>query len=287
MKTSPSYFCFTAITLLFVGGCGADAGNDPSALDDEPIGTAEQAAKIIPPGGDNGDTGHCLWRPKTLSAYSALASVALSEFPIFDYNQLATDCRQEVLANVIECALPATATVVDPFDGHPYQGHWGLAPQWATGPLDAAGRKWVTGCVIQRLNAYGVHVPILLEGANPAIAYNPPFDAQYPFDESTAWGDLFAKTLIGPPPVYVCWDQDLSNLCTITSPHSPAWWLNLRICDSSPNCGLHLMGPCAQACTMGGDANPYWSCKNPNGTTAAETVHVQLLPHTSCTFPTQ
>ena len=34
----------------------------------------------------------------------------------------------------------------------------GLAPGWATGPLDTAGQEWVTSCMAARLNAYGVSV---------------------------------------------------------------------------------------------------------------------------------
>jgi hypothetical protein len=278
MKRSRLLLSLVALAPLTLGGCVV------GAIDDEPgeeasIGEAEQAVKIIPPGGDNGKRGLRLWRPGTLSAYQLMASKAITNFPLFDSNQLPPDLRQEVLENVIECALPQQASVVDPFDGHVYQGWWGLAPQWLNGPLDAAGRRFVTACMIQRLNAFGATVPILLEGAHPAIQYNATLDPLLPFDESTAWGDIFAKTF-GPPPVYVCWDQDLENVCPRTSPTPPSWWLDMRICDSSPTCGLKLMGPCKQACTY--DANGYATCKNPNGTTTSETVHVQLLPRNTC-----
>ena len=38
MKTSPSFVCFTAITLLFVAGCGADTGDDMLSHEGEECG---------------------------------------------------------------------------------------------------------------------------------------------------------------------------------------------------------------------------------------------------------
>jgi hypothetical protein len=88
--------------------------------------------------------------------------------------------------------------------GELYRGWWGLAPSWLGGVLNTDGRRYVTACMVQQLNYYGAHVPILLEGNHPALAASVNYSAQYPLAESTVFGDLFSSPtpLLGLLPAF-------------------------------------------------------------------------------------
>lgn len=275
---------FLLVASLFaVAGCAAIVDDDASKPEGA-LGTAKQGwgGGDGDPAGKNGKHVDCTWNDATLKAYSILAGSALASMPYIDF--IDPDCHDEVLENAIECALGTDQAAYDPFSKNWYRGWWGLAPKWMEQPLSSDERKWVTGCMIQRLNFFGIEVPILLEGANPKINTHTFYDTKYSFDESTAWGDLFTPSTVGPPKVYVCWDDDLAALCDPTSPQSPKWWLNTRICDTNPACGLEIMGPCSEVCKS--DSNTgYPLCKDSYGSYWTETVHVQLLPQDKCVLP--
>ena len=172
--------------------------------------------------------------------------------------QVSQECR-EVLRSAVECALTREQSVRDPVTGELYTGWWGLAPSWQSGALDVDGRRYVTGCMVQRLNYYGTQVPILLEGRHPAIARNATFGPEYPIVESTAFGDLFSSTtpLLGILPafnLYVCWEGLLPQSCGFLG--LPL--LEQRLCDDVPLCGLLVLGPCALSCTQ---SDGYWKCR--------------------------
>lgn len=161
--------------------------------------------------------------------------------------------------------------------GEFYSGWWGLSPSWLGGALEPTGRRYVTGCMLQRLNYYEASVPILLEGPPPAIQRSTTFGPQYPVVESTVFGDLFSSTtpLVGLLPAfnaYVCWESLLPQSCGLLG---LPLLLEKRICDDLPLlCGLTVLGPCSLSCVESG---PYWKCR-PNllAPPWTETVRVKL-----------
>jgi len=231
-----------------------------------------------PPNGANGTSPSCFWAVGSQKALRMMGGTALNQGAGFLANipltQVPEDCR-EVLRSAVECALTPDQSVTDPVTGELYQGWWGLAPSWREEGLGFEGRRYVTGCMVQRLNHYGTSVPILLEGPHSAIAQHATFGPQYPIEESTVFGDLFSSTtpLTGLLPafnVFVCWESLLPQSCgPLGLP-----LLSQRICDDSPLCGVVPVGPCALACQQNG---PYWACK-PNLLAPAwpETVRVKL-----------
>lgn len=186
-----------------------------------------------------------------------------------------TESCRHVLRSAVECALTPDQSVVDPVTGELYTGWWGLAPSWSSNVLETQGRRYVTACMVQRLNYYGASVPILLEGPSSPIARNASFDARYVLEESTVFGDLFSSTtpLLGLLPafnVYVCWESLLPQSCGLLG--LPL--LEKRICDDVPLCGLVTLGPCALSCVEDG---PYWKCQpGPHDSWWTETVRVKL-----------
>ncbi len=241
---------------------------DQALLDDRP-----------PPNGANGTRPSCFWAAGTQQALRTMGGAALNQggglLKNIPLSQVSQDCR-EVLRSAVECALTPEQSVIDPVTGEPYRGWWGLADSWLESSLDVAGRRYVTGCMVQRLNFYGSSVPILLEGPHSAIAQNATFGPQYPIKESTVFGDLFSSTtpLTGLLPafnVFMCWEGLLPQSC---GPLGLPVLLEERICDTAPLCGVIPLGPCALSCAQNG---PYWACK-PNllAPPWRETVRVKL-----------
>ncbi|WP_153820886.1 hypothetical protein [Polyangium spumosum] len=189
-------------------------------------------------------------------------------------------CREGILEAIVQCSLTPELSIEDPVTGQVHQGWWGLAPGWLKNPLDAPGRSWVTACVIQKLNHLGREVPILMEGPHPRIATDPAFDLTYPFDESTAFGDMFSPThplKDGVPAfaVYVCTEDDLVSYCGGAG--YGADWLNLRICDgvAPGNCGMTFLGRCSDP-DVATNAGGYWQFSDADGNAVTETIRVRL-----------
>ncbi|APR85166.1 Hypothetical protein A7982_10515 [Minicystis rosea] len=260
------------VVLANVVGCAVPVSNGES--DDEPVGTAMQANKDIPPSGQNGKHGHCTWHIGSRQAYKTLGNQALNhgggELPSV---AILPECRDEVIANAVECALLPNQSVRDPITGHVFHGWWGLAPSWYSTALNASGRSYVTACMVQRLNAFGATVPILLEGAWGTIQANTSFQAEFPFEESIAYGDLFTPPVTSTA-VNVCYNDDLDSACHAVGTTAEDW-LRLRICDSTPSCGLTVIGKCSQVCIANASGG-YPMCKRADGTYDDKTVEVRL-----------
>ncbi|MRG91872.1 hypothetical protein [Polyangium spumosum] len=76
-----------------------------------------------------------------------------------------------------------------------YVGKLGLAPSWATGPLDETGQRWVSACLAARTNWYGVTVLISMRAAHDAIKQSSSLEQLiFGKEEGAFWGNLFAPT---------------------------------------------------------------------------------------------
>ncbi|MFE8603000.1 hypothetical protein [Archangium violaceum] len=267
---------FTLVLLTGLAGCGG-------VEEDSEFATIGQALDVTnedrdPPKGLNGTSPACFWAHGTQQALRNLGGAALAQgagfLPDIPLSQVSGSCRH-VLRSAVECALTRDQSVIDPVTGELYTGWWGLAPSWSNNVLNTEGRRYVTACMVQRLNYYGTSVPILLEGPASSIARNASFDADYSIKESTVFGDLFSSTtpLLGILPafnVFVCWESLLPQSCSLLG--LPLF--EARLCDNLPLCGIVPLGPCALSCVQNG---PYWKCR-PNLFSAPwpETVRVKL-----------
>lgn len=102
---------------------------------------------------------------------------------------------QELLAFLIGCALPegVTLTAPDPNGGPGIEffGEIGVAPNWADEPLDQSGRRWVTACILSRVNNNNVTVEISIRGPNPALDSTAAERASHSVEEGAFYGDIF------------------------------------------------------------------------------------------------
>lgn len=252
----------SCLFLLPLAALSACADPEVSFDPDEPPLTPAGLGDRPPPSGANGLLPSCFWSPGAQQALRALATAPLAagygQIPNVPLALIPEACR-DVLRDTVECALPDGQTLTDPVTSEVYTGHWGLAPGWTTTPLATEGRRYVTGCLLQRLNASGDEVPLLLEGPTPPLQRDPDLAPLYPVLESTAFGDLFSSTtpldgLFPAFPAFVCWESLLPQSCGLLS--LPL--LSDRICDDAVLCGLIPLGPCALACVPNG---PYWKCR--------------------------
>jgi hypothetical protein len=244
-------------------GCGTLEGEVEQGLHPTTVNQAIEDERP-PPNGANGMRPSCFWANGSQQALRTLGGAALDQGGGFiasiPLSQISQDCR-EVLRSAVECALTPEQSVSDPVTGETYTGWWGLAPSWLGGVLDTDGRRYVTACMVQRLNYSGTTVPLLLEGPHSAIEQNPTYGPQYPIAESTVFGDLFSSTtplggLLPAFNAYVCWESLLPQAC---GPLNLPLLFEKRVCDDVPLlCGLTMLGPCDLSCVQNG---PYWQCK--------------------------
>jgi hypothetical protein len=124
---------------------------------------------------------------------------------------LATPEGQELLAFLIGCALPegVTLTATDPAGGPDIEffGEIGVAPDWATEPLDRSGRRWVTACILSRVNDNDVTVEISIRGPNPALDSTAAERLSHSVEEGAFYGDIFGP-LNHPLQWYACRGAD-------------------------------------------------------------------------------
>lgn len=180
---------------------------------------------------------------------------------------------QELLAFLISCALPEGESLVAPdlsFPGAPdieFFGEIGVAPDWATEPLDANGRRWVTACILSRVNDNGVSVEISIRGPNAALASTPGELATWSVEEGAFYGDIFGA-LNKPLEWYACRGADQAagetgglndRDCTEPNPANPGHTM----------CGFIYAGDCADfaapknkyACEAYSDDGYYENCE--------------------------
>jgi hypothetical protein len=279
-----SRIAFSIIVACAAGSVVACSNESASSLDPEETDVPLEPAawsEDEPPSGRNGMLPACFWAHSTQGILRTLGSAPLhagaGNLPSID---ISADCRH-VLEYTVQCALAQGDSLTDPVTGESYGGWWGLATGWKNAALNASGRRYVTACLVQRLNATGTEFDLALEGPLAAIAHDPAVDAVYSLEESTVVGDLFSSTtlldgLLPAFKVYACTEDLLPVGCNALG--LPL--LGNRICDGALLCGFVSLGPCALSlsCAANGE---YWKCK-PNalglGSYWTETVRARINP---------
>ena len=122
---------------------------------------------------------------------------------------LGTADGREVYSYMMSCALPAGKTIEATIPGAPdtappdtlytctnercsFPGSLGLAEHWIDRSLDPKGQRWVTACLLARVNLYGVSVEISLRGVAPQLSVSPDEAELYSLQEGAFYGNIFA-----------------------------------------------------------------------------------------------
>lgn len=225
----------------------------------------------------NGASPACLASQTVREALEGLAGDALvgkdtaGDLPLLpSMPDVPSECRH-IIKDVIECALDDTLTVVDKDTAEEYTGHVGLATEWEHRALDAEERRWVSACMIQRLNYFGMSIPILLEGEKDVINIDEDLQHSYPFAESTAWGDIFTGS--AGEYAWICTEEDVWSTCEdLGEP-----WVDARVCDGVQDCGIHFAGRCQDVCDL--SPGGYWDCSTQFGFFETVRVRIETNPH--------
>jgi hypothetical protein len=98
----------------------------------------------------------------------------------------------ELLTYMVSCALPEGETLA--VAGEELHGWLGVAPNWLDEGLDLSGQRWLTACLLARVNYYGVEVRLSMRGANDALGTTAEERDAYSVYEGAFWGNLFGET---------------------------------------------------------------------------------------------
>jgi len=157
----------------------------------------------------------------------------------------ATAAGRLLLEYTVQCALPESDSVVTRRDGRDVllHGSLGLAPQWKHEAMTAVDERWITACILARMNAFGVTVKLSLRGDHDALRNVEASERhQYTYEEGAFYGNFFAD----PPVLYACSG-------TGSARRAPA--RRLRVCteaaptgEATNRCGMVMTGACTVVC---------------------------------------
>jgi hypothetical protein len=177
-------------------------------------------------------------------AMNALAMNALA------MNGLRDPLGRELLKYIASCALDEEQGFSIKIDGtrHNFPGSLGLAPEWGLpwGRCDGECQRWVSACVMARVDAAGVARPISLRGDHRKLRPEGGELREYRDREAAYYGNIFAR-------------EKQMFMCL-----SPGKTGNERVCgDSLENCKpIEVVGSCDDACADEGRYRSFEKCSD-------------------------
>lgn len=130
-------------------------------------------------------------------------------FKLINTAYLETEEGREILKYLIDCALPNHITVSAEHNNEPFVFHGGagLAPDWLDRSLNTSEQRWVSACMLARVNYYGEKVKISMRGKAqnnevlPDILQTTEEEVKaFPLFEGGFYGNLFLEM----PEAYAC-----------------------------------------------------------------------------------
>jgi hypothetical protein len=172
---------------------------------------------------------------------------------------LSTADGREVYSYIISCALPEREEIDATISGAPdtappdtlytcangscsFPGYLGLAEYWIDHRLDVKGQRWVTACLLARVNYFGVKVIISLRGVAPQLLVGRHEAERYSLEEGAFYGNIFSDP-DKPLDWNACRGKDTAagetgdlklRVCTEPDPNDPA----------HTRCGFNYAGDC-------------------------------------------
>jgi hypothetical protein len=160
------------------------------------------------------------------------------------------------LVYLVGCALNLGTNVSTTVNGTQYtfNGAIGIASSWQTTALGLTAQRWVSSCVLARLNETGQQVTVSLRGSTTALNLATGEATAYDEQEGAFFGNIFPGR-----DFYVASCKGTGN----------THWS--RTCaQSTGNCGMDWVGDCTSVCSSSG--GNMTSCLGTNGTTYGEPI---------------
>jgi hypothetical protein len=175
-------------------------------------------------------------------------------------NGLRDPLAREFLKYVVSCALTSDQSLSMSVDGvsYTFPGSLGLAPDWGRrgGSCDESCQRWVSACVLARVDALGVERQISIRGANPALVPSWSEVANYTDREAAYFGNLF----VDGQPRYLCLAPGKSS--------------DPRVCGASlDSCPMEVVGSCARDCSYEGRFTGFVDCSTSGHARRPEVFH--------------
>ena len=246
------FLCLGLMGVWAAAGCGGEAGVEE--VQSAVVTTNALTANALTA---NALTANAL-TANALTA-NALTANALTANAL-TANGLRDPLGRELFKYVVSCALPEGQSISMSLDGvsYTFAGALGLTPQWGQpgGACNESCQRWVSGCVLARVDAAGVERPISIRGANPALAPSWGEVFTYTDREAAYFGNLFADG----QPRYLCL--------------APGKKGDPRVCgDSLDNCPMDVVGSCAKDCSYEGPFGGFVDCSTSGKARRPEIFH--------------
>ena len=180
-----------------------------------------------------------------------------------------TEGGREALAYLAKCALAGgDILVVETADGSVYEmpGLFGLAPSWEVGPPPATELRWVSGCLLAHVNAFGVQVPISVR-APGVIEADKNEQRDYRLWEAGYFGDVFSGSIRA----FACAGE------AVGLENYELFDRALRVCsDPDSPCEIEPVGQCLRVCNTNVPNAGSRDCLGADGQRMTEVVSVFL-----------
>src|SRR5688572_11869693 len=100
---------------------------------------------------------------------------------------------RELLTYLVSCAIPHGVTLEVDHEGVHYEfaGEIGLAPKWLDHSLRKGDQRWVSACLLSRVNRFGISVPISIRGPHSALTVSQAEANEYSVEEGAFYGNIF------------------------------------------------------------------------------------------------
>lgn len=101
---------------------------------------------------------------------------------------------REYLAYIVSCAMPA-GTVLETVSGeerYSFGGSIGLAPGWEHRAMTESEKRWVSACLLARVNAYGISVAVSMRGDHASLLPTDGEREAFGQSEGAFYGNVFS-----------------------------------------------------------------------------------------------
>jgi hypothetical protein len=253
---SLTIFALGAAVAAGCGGEGAD-GDDVAVVDSAVLSENALTSNALT---SNALTSNALTSNALTS--NALTSNALTSNALTS-NALHDPDARELLKYVVSCALDEDDELTLRAGGRRYvfRGSLGLAPEWGRdrGRCDGDCQRWVSACVLARVDHEGVKRVISLRGEHPALRSEPSELRRFTHREAAFYGNLF----VAGQPMFMCL--------------SPGEDGNERVCgDSLADCPMAVVGHCDDACDDEGPYRSFSDCSDRGRAGRGRTFHESI-----------